>query len=94
LRRRINYGPTAEDELEWKLDAQEKKLIEKGLKPEAFAPFMFDLTQMNFDAKLGPLRLFAYLRLLIKAFKENIYDSLTYTLNEKGLSARVSIEHD
>ena len=55
---------------------------------------MFDLTQMNFDAKLGPLRLFAYLRLFIKAFKENIYDSLTYTLNEKGLSARVSIEHD
>ena len=47
---------------------------EKTLKPEAFAPFMFDLTQINFEAKEDPLRLFAYLRLVIEAFNENIYD--------------------
>ena len=54
--------------------AHEKELKEKGLKPEAFAPFMFDLTQMNFEANEDPLRLFAYLRLVIEAFNENIYD--------------------
>ena len=53
---------------------------EKSLKPEAFAPFMFDLTQINFEAKEDPLRLFAYLRLIIEAFDEKVYDSLTYTL--------------
>jgi hypothetical protein len=46
----------------------------KGLKPEAFAPFMFDLTQMNFEAKVDPLRLFAYIRLVLEGFNENIYD--------------------
>ena len=55
---------------------------------------MFDLTQINFEDKEDPLRLFAYLRLMIEAFNENIFDSLTYTLLEKGLSAIVKIEHD
>ena len=56
------------------IEAHEEEFREKGLKPEAFAPFMFDLTQINFDAKEDPLRLFAYLRLIIEAFNENIYD--------------------
>jgi hypothetical protein len=56
------------------IEAHEKEFREKGLKPEAFAPFMFDLTQINFEAKEDPLRLFAYLRLIIEAFNENIYD--------------------
>ena len=54
---------------------------------------MFDLTQINFEAKEDPLRLFAYLRFIIEARNEAVYDSLTYTLNDKGLSARVDIEH-
>ena len=54
--------------------AHEKEFREKGLKPETFAPFMFDLTQINFEAKEDPLRLFAYLRLIIEAFNENIND--------------------
>jgi hypothetical protein len=41
---------------------------------------MFDLTQMNFEAKEDPFRLFAYLRLIIEAFNADRYDSLTYTL--------------
>jgi hypothetical protein len=55
---------------------------------------MFDLTQINFEAKEDPIKLFAYLRLIIEAFNENIYDSLTYTIKEKGLSASVTISHD
>ena len=76
------------------IEAHEKEFREKGIKPEAFAPFMFDLTQMNFEAKEDPLKLFAYLRLIIEAFNEKIYDYLTYTLLEKGLSSSVNIEHD
>ena len=60
--------------------AHEKELSDKGLKPEAYEPFMFDLTQINFEDKEDPLRLFAYLRLMIEAFNENVYDKLTYTL--------------
>jgi hypothetical protein len=55
---------------------------------------MFDLTQMNFEAKEDPIRLFAYLRLIIESFNDQIYDSLTYKLLDKGLSASVTISHD
>ena len=41
---------------------------------------MFDLTQLNFEAKEEPLRLFAYLRMIIESFNADVYDSLTYTL--------------
>jgi hypothetical protein len=62
------------------IEAYEEEFREKGLKPEAFAPYMFDLTQINFEDKEDPHGLFAYLRLMIEAFNENIYDLLTYTL--------------
>jgi hypothetical protein len=55
---------------------------------------MIDLTQINFEAEECPLRLFVYLRFILESFNENIYDSLTYNLLEKGLSARISIVHD
>ena len=54
--------------------AHEKEFREKGLKPETFAPFMFDLTQINFEAKEDPLRLFAYLRWIIEARNSDVYD--------------------
>jgi hypothetical protein len=76
------------------IEAYEKEFREKGLKPEAFHPCMFDLTQINFEDKEDPISLFAYLRLMIESFDENIYDSLTYTLKDKGLSAIVKIDHD
>ena len=63
-----------------KIEGHEKELREKGLKPEAFNPYMFDLTQIFFEDKEDPISLFAYLRLMIEAFDDNIYDSLTYTL--------------
>ena len=54
--------------------AHEKEFREKGLKPEVFAPFMFDLTQINFEAKEDPLRLFAYIRFIIEARNGDCYD--------------------
>ena len=54
---------------------------------------MFDLTQMNFEAKEDPIKLFAFLRLVIEAFNKNLYDSLTYNLLDKGLSASITIKH-
>ena len=39
--------------------------------------------------------MFAYLRFIIESFpNEEVYDSLTYTLLEKGLSARVTIKDE
>jgi hypothetical protein len=90
----LSKGDDYDEETLAIIETYEMEFRGKGIKPEAFAPFMFDLTQINFEAKEDPLRLFAYLRLIIEGFNENIYDLMTYKLLDKGLSARVNIEHD